>query len=400
MRARGAAKTRACLGIRIAARLLLATLAAAPASVAAAEPDPDQRARPGVVGFGRLDAAVGYTHADSGRSAAFTLDRAEFGVGGVLGRAAGGEAGWVAGVEAVRAMAGLSLYGIDGDSLVARVQSAHAFWAPRAGHGAWTLRLGLVPEVWHEALSADQPLRATGASAEEIAGLIGVADLGASARWTSPSGGAVLRLAATNGEGPRQIERNFGKTVSATATLRLWRVALAGAPGRLRLHLGGRYGAEGPNALRAHRALAALTWTHPTAAAGALYARAWGAGGRAEREASATSVWASASPGLRRLQLLARWDRDAFDRTRGGAHVDRWQAGALVDLLDPTAAAAPRRLRLYLLWRGLRSGALAGPAAGVASAGASDGVVLLVEASAMDAHPAPPDEARALGEGP
>lgn len=360
---------------------------------------PAYAATPDVAAYGRVEAGGSFTAADAGDRAAFFLDRAELGAGGVLGSAGPGQGGWIVGLEAVRAMAGGSLYGVDGDSILTRVLAAHAFWNAEIAGTALMLRVGLLPEVWHEAMGADLQLRGVGATADERGGLLPTADLGATARFTSREGGVVMRLGLTNGEGARQIERNLGKTLTGALALRLFAAEVAGHRGRLRLHLGGRLGSEGPTSLRAHRLMAALALAHPLASAGVLRVEAFGAAGRADRRAATTGAWFAMAPGVRWLQLFGRWDRDGFDQAQSGAHLDRLQAGAFVDLLAPTASAAPRRLRLYLVWRGDRPGSRAGAAAGVASVAASDSVLLLLEASALDGHPAPAADVRATGGG-
>lgn len=266
------------------------------------------------------------------------------------------------GVEALRSAGPGSLVGIDGNSLVLRVDRAFGRAGLPLGPGVLDGALGLLPEPWLAAIDAGRAERGLASPLGESAGLFGTADLGGEVRWRGLHERLALTLQATNGEGRRDVERNDGKNLSAT---------LEGAPASfaafrgvatVRLAVTARDGSLGPGSARDQRLALAASVSEPGLGLGGAWARAAGFQGDGARDADGFALWAAGEPLQRRVGLYARFERL---RTSIGVDDAEWtsvRAGLYANLVAPEGEAqAP--LQLWLGAELLRPGPRAAPVA-------------------------------------
>ena len=289
--------------------------------------------------------AGGWVHeaGDGTAHDAFVLDRAKAGVD--LGA---GPGGFALRAEAIRSAGPESLAGIDGNSLVLRVERAFGHAGADLGPVRLDGRLGLVPEPFVEAVEGAYELRGVAAAGAEGGGFLPTSDLGATVRAAALDGAVALSLYAQNGEGARDVERNDGTNVGALLAVRALRLDLGRGAGALLVLAG--------------------------ASAGVEWIRALGAAGDGDREADGWAAWASGEPLQRHAGVFARVDRVRQALGVDGAHAERVRAGLYANLAP---LEAPEELRVWLAWDRERFGAAAGPAGGALDA---DRVFVLMSA--------------------
>lgn len=150
----------------------------------------------------------------AGLSTVFALSRARFETGVQLDE-------WVIGrvaVDAVRSAPNTGYLGIDGETIVARLQIAEA----RAHLDAIGLDLvaGLVDDAWVAHGNRAFRIRPVAPVLGEEQGWFDRSDLGGGLLWTAPAGWVTAHLTLTNGEGLRFRERNDGKNLAGLVIVR------------------------------------------------------------------------------------------------------------------------------------------------------------------------------------
>lgn len=229
-----------------------------------------------------LAGRAGLTLPDVGLSRAFTLPRAR--LEGDLG--AGDLASARLAVAAVRSAGDEGYIGIDGEAIVPEVQLAEA----RVDVTRWGLAAaaGITDDPWVASADAAWGLRDVAPTFGEDQGWMDSGDLGGWVAWTAPRDVFSLRVDLTSGEGFRYRERNEGKDLAGTVTIR--------PVSALALTAYAREGSRGLGLARDHRAGARVSggWTRLTLGVEGL--AAWGVDGDAERAPLGGSAWATARP--------------------------------------------------------------------------------------------------------
>lgn len=292
-------------------------------------------------GWAVLDVAgrAGLAFPDVGISRTLTLPRAHAEGGLALGDVAAVRVA----VAAVRSGGDAGYIGVDGEALVPEVQIAEA-------RGAWTplglgIGAGLVDDPWVASGDAAWGLRPIAATFGEAAGWMDSSDLGGWLGWSAADRRVTARVDLSTGEGARFRERNEGKDLAATVSVRPAR------DGRAVFTLHGRDGSRGLGLARDHRlGLRAGGVIGPVTGMVEGLA-AWGVDGDALRQ----PLGASASLVARPWGPLLAWVRldlstEALGNPTAGTRT--LLAGAGVEL--PTMQAPP--LRIVLGYTGTRVG--------------------------------------------
>ncbi|MFZ9889357.1 MAG: hypothetical protein ACO3JL_17830 [Myxococcota bacterium] len=333
--------------------------------------------REGVLVFGQLYTGFESDWVEGVAAPRFTLARADLGFGygfsehtGVLLR-----------FETIRSAGPESLYGIDGNSLLARVR--HGFGYARGAFGPVEVeaRLGMVPDVFLDTVLSTFDLRVTGPLAAEQSGLFDTSDLGASVALSAWQGVIDVRLALTNGEGRAMTEQNGGKNTTVAASLRTPRFFLLGEPGQVGVHLVGREGSRGLASVASHRVGGALSFAHPAFHLGGSYVYGFGVEHRSDRQAHVLELWADSVLWPRALGAFARYRRFGTDGFLEDTAVHHWQGGLYVTLFADAQRNVPDRLRLYAGSNLTHHEELAGPLPGSAAAADTVGALVLIEAT-------------------
>lgn len=325
--------------------------------------DPAAEYAPGVCGWALLDLAGrgALVFPDTGISRALTLPRAR-----AEGRLAVGDVavGRVA-VAAVRSGGDAGYIGIDGEALVPEIQLAEA-------RGAWAplgvaMAAGLVEDPWVVGADEAWGLRPLQASFGESMGWMDSSDLGGWLGWTSPRRVIALRVDLASGEGARFRERNEGKNLAGTATLRPVDTATSG----LAFTVYGRDGSRGLGLARDHRFGIRASGHVPLGAAGVEGLATWGVDGDAGRQPLGGSAWLVAHP-WGPLLAYGRVDlaSEALGQADAGTRV--LLLGAGVEL--PSVARPP--LRVVVGYTGTRVGAAVADVAGSTALDNTDAVFL------------------------
>ncbi len=194
-------------------------------------------------GWVALDLAgrAGLALPDVGISRALTLPRAHAEGGLALGEVAVARVA----VAAVRSGGDAGYIGVDGEALVPEVQIAEV-------RGAWTpfglaVGAGLVADPWVASGDAAWGQRPIAATFGEAAGWMDSSDLGGWLGWSAPDRRVTARVDIASGEGARFRERNEGKDLAATVSVRP-----AGEGGAV-FTVYGRDGSRGLGLARDHR---------------------------------------------------------------------------------------------------------------------------------------------------
>jgi len=298
----------------------------------------------------------------------FEVVRSELGIWLWPTEAFGGEVR----IESLRSAGGESVTGIDRDSLVFRLKRGWAFGRHQLGPVRVEGRIGLVPDLWIEALESMFTFRGSGPTLGERSFFYDTSDLGAQVRVVGPEDALSLGVSVTNGEGRNQIEQNDGKNVAAVA---MWRALSWADGGALHILVAGSNGSVGAAAARAHRVSAAVSAAATAYAAGVEVSRAWGVMNESERTAEGIAGWGSAYVNRWRTGVLVRADLLNQDRGIGGDTQTQLTGGLYLDALG---MRADRRARFYVLGRVDRFGDSAAPLPGIPEAADSTSLLLLM----------------------
>ncbi|MCB9761398.1 MAG: hypothetical protein H6739_16265 [Alphaproteobacteria bacterium] len=283
-----------------------------------------------------------------------------------LGLRSGGVASARVAVEAVRSGGQTGYLGVDGESLLPRLQiaEARADWRRFGLAGA----AGLIDDPWVVdgqrtwGLPAVQPTFALSTAWMERA------DLGVWVAWTAPLDLATVSVAGMSGEGYRRRERNDGQDVSAMLTLRPLAPLVDDAE-RLAISAVARSGSLGIEYARNHRVGLRISAEHPYAAGGVELLAGWGLDADADREPGGLSAWARTGRALPAVGW-GRVDVARYDRTDADSAVTTLQVGGGPALMSK--AGGPPRVYLALGYEGTRYGESAAPLAGTSDASATN----------------------------
>lgn len=264
---------------------------------------------------------------------AFEIERAELGLRTEPIAWAGAELR----LESVRSASGGSLLGVDGNSMVVRVKRAQAYVHGELGPVHLEGRVGMIQDIWIEALEGQTSLRGFSPLTAESGDFFDTSDAGGSlVLKTGPQllGGDAFRLALslTNGEGRRDSERNRGKNITAVLSIQPVVAVLAGAPLRVGLHGAFRDGSAGTLSTRNHRQALALTANHERFEVGGEWIRAQGHGGDGTVTASGVGVWAMGQLIPTWLGAVVRYDNVNLDVNIEDAHRRSIQAALFTDV--------------------------------------------------------------------
>ena len=120
-------------------------------------------------------------------------------------------------VDAVRSAPATGYIGVDGESILPRIQVAEV--ATRWPSARLRLTMGVVERPWSAQGNADWGLRPVAPTLIEREGWLEAADLGGTLTWTLPDGMGALWTAFLSGEGYRRRERNEDKSMVLGARL-------------------------------------------------------------------------------------------------------------------------------------------------------------------------------------
>ncbi len=237
--------------------------------------------------YADIDAAgqLGVSRPEVGVSQAFTVPRARFG----LGISDGGVAAGRVVVSTVRSGGESGAIGVDGESLVGRVEVAEArLTAARFGAH---LVAGLIDDFWVTSGDPLWGLRSVAPTLGEDRGWMARSDLGGGAAWTAPRALATAGVTLVSGEGAQYRERNNGKDTAGMLTLRP--LALAGAEYTDWLVVSGLYrdGSRGIDRSRDHRAAVRVSTQAGPVSAGVEAVKAWGVDGDPQYAPAGASGW-------------------------------------------------------------------------------------------------------------
>ena len=157
----------------------------------------------------RIETAGGYAHTHPSASVEHTFVLTRGRVDLQLGLNAFVSTRWA--VDAVRSAPETGYIGVDGESILPRIQVAEvaAHW-PTA---RLNLTMGVVERPWSSLGNTDWGLRAVGATLGEREGWIDPADLGSTLTWRLPQALGTVWTSVLSGEGFKRRERNENKTL-------------------------------------------------------------------------------------------------------------------------------------------------------------------------------------------
>lgn len=313
-------------------------------------------------------------------AAGFVLERAELG-------ADFASLPWVeasVGLEAIRSAGAQSAFGIDGNSLLARLKHAWAGMTPSfqavGTDLAFSWRAGLVQEPWLARLERYLGTRALGPLPSERAGLWDTSDLGVNAGLAVADGLIALDVSLRNGEGKRELELNLDKDVlamlSSTARLQVFDEALEVTAAAMM-----RHGTRGVASTPEERVALGVGAAHPRLSGGTELVWARGDEGDAARDRALAALFMDAHLLERWLGLSVRAELDWADAALPESLAARGALALFTDLgLDGQGAV--RRLRL-LGGVGGTWGQAQAAIAGVPAASHELRAFLLLEASGL-----------------
>ncbi len=304
---------------------------------------------------------------------AWELDRAE-----LQGRwSATPDVGLVVIAEVVRAAGPRGFFGVDGDSLVARLKQGWAFAGRDLGPVVLEARAGLIPDVWIEAIEADYWVRGFAATLSEAGQFFDTSDLGGSLHAGFFEDRLRLAVSLTNGEGRNLREQNRGKNITGLVSYDLWRADTQDH--RLSLYLGARDGSVGAASAPDHRLAAGASYISPVAGGGAEWVVGRGYAGHGSQEPLGFGAWGWVRPWQTFPGAVVRADRLLTDRHIGDSHRTVLQVGLFQDLVPP--ASRGQRMRAYLAYDRSFSGEFAAPLPGVPEAADEQRLSFLFEFS-------------------
>lgn len=279
-------------------------------------------------------------------------------------------------IEAIRSATPESLLGVDGNSLLVRVKHAYGHAQTQLGPIYGELRLGMIPDAWIEALERNYDFRGLSPTLSEGGLFFDTSDLGGGLVLSTRGRGFFskdairLSIAATNGEGRNEIERNRGKNITTALSVQPVVANFLGGDFRVGLHGFYRYGSLGVGAARDDRGGLGFSARHHRFELGAEWIRAAGYLGQSERRASGRGVWLGGSAiegwlgGAFRFDSLDP-DRDLEDVSRRTITI-----AAMTDFGRKPPEDSPffGRVRLYVGAQIVKNDVNAGPIAGTPEA--------------------------------
>ncbi len=354
--------------------IILATLLVAGAAPAESRSDP--------YGHLRIETAGGYAYATPSASLEHTFILTRGRVALQLGLNESVSTRWA--VDAVRSAPETGYIGVDGESILPRVQVAEiaAQWPTMDLH----LTMGVVERPWSALGNADWGLRAVNPTLGEREGWIDPADLGATLTLALPNHWGTVWTSLLSGEGFRRRERNEDKTLVLGAWLAPLAILGAGPPGGLNLGVLIQRGRFGVSKGRNHRIAFRLSGGVEAARAGLEYTLAEGLNGDAVPEPTGLSAWLRAMP-YGPLLTYAR-----FDLVQEIPQVDDSQRMAIDAGLGLRLHGSAVNGHAYLLlgYRHQRAGKQAILVAGALGADRVDTVLIQLTVDARQAWGAPP----------
>ncbi len=263
--------------------------------------------------------------------------------------------------DAVRSGGGTGYLGIDGESVVPRLQVAEArVDFTRYGIAA---AVGMVDDLWVVSSQSAWRLRPVAPVLAEANQWLARSDIGGWVSWTAPRDGLSASVALTTGEGLAVRERNNGTDVAGMLVFRP--LAWAGLrPELLELGVYAREGSRGLERARDHRVAARLSTSHRWFGAGVEGVFGWGLDADAERLPAGGSAWVRTGWDVPAVGW-ARLDWTWADRGVAESGALQWRVGA-GPVLPWTGPVRP--LWVLVGYEGQRSGADAVAVAGAAAA--------------------------------
>lgn len=260
-----------------------------------------------------------------------------------LGLSRGGVGGRLV-TNAVRAGGETGYVGIDGESVVVRVQVAEArYVAPGIG---LAVMAGMVDDPWVVPGNDAWQLRAQGPMLAEAQGWLEPADLGGTLAWTSPGDWLSFSATLSGGEGYRRRERNGGQDLAGALTLR----PLSGLDGEsdLSVLIYARDGSRGLGAARDHRLGARAAGAVGPVMGGVEAMKAWGLDADASRQPRGGSAFVQGAF-LGHGLAFGRFDGVDEQADLDADHLQRALVGlAFAPVLGEGSAPPPARLSLAL----------------------------------------------------
>lgn len=287
-------------------------------------------------------------------------------------------------LDAARSSSPESLFGLQGNSLVAIVRRAYGELSFGAGPGRLTLRLGLVNDPIISTIETSIDLRVIANSLADTGSFIARSDLGLTTTWSSVSDDLSIGLGVFNGEGARDVERDDAKDLVVFARADILKFDLLDDQARLRVMVSGRVGTRGVGSVEQDRLSALLALVHPRVHLGLEGHIAFGYGARSDVDAHGLAATVRLSP-LDWLAVGGRVDWLDLHAELAESEVLNADLGILLFPARILAEAVPdladlaETARLWLGWRHVSTGARASPVPGLAESGRSNALVLSLE---------------------
>ncbi len=286
-------------------------------------------------------------------------------------------------IEVLRSAQPQSLFGIDGDAYIVRLQQAWgfgrvAFWKDRIELEA---RFGFLFDNWIELAQEGYQLRDVSLLISQGGDFFAPTDLGFSAGIKFWHGLVEARVSFTNGEGTNRAEQNAGKNTTITATVRplvLLNTRLLGYKPELSLHFVYRDGSLGTGLAANHRLGGALNFTLGPYNVGLEYVNANGWRGDGALQADGLGAWLSAAFYKHYVGLSARYDRLNTNLNVDDAVRQRITVGLYTDAFQGFLWRGFQRFRLYALYQYEDQGQNSGPLPGFPEAGTAHRVLLIL----------------------
>ncbi|MCB9642623.1 MAG: hypothetical protein H6728_06065 [Myxococcales bacterium] len=285
--------------------------------------------------------------------------------------------------EILRSAQPQSLFGIDGDSYILRLQRAWGYARYYLWIGWLEGRFGLIPDPWIDAVRPHYRMRGLRALLSESGDFFEQSDLGASVHFRALRGAIQVGFSLTNGEGLNRAEQNNGKNSTVVLSilplrflknpLKLW-----GDNAEISIHAAYRDGSIGTGSARNHRIATAATFTSRHLDIGLEYIYAMGWSNLADRVADGLGVWARGSFGTRWIGAFVRYDRQNTNVEIEEAIRQRVSVGLYSDFLDAQMFQGNQRFRLYLAYQYETQGKNAMPLPGVPQVAEAHRVMVLL----------------------
>jgi len=279
--------------------------------------------------------------------------------------------------EVLRSAQPQSLFGIDGDAYIIRLQRAWGYGNIELGPTRWELRFGLIRDPWLDLMEQGYDIRDVSRLLSQGGNFFAPSDLGVSFIGMLWDGFVEIRATWTNGEGTNRSEQNPGKNMTLTLSLRPLRMQLLGEPAELAIHGVYRDGSQGTSYAKSHRLGGGLTFRTPHYNAGVEFVSADGWQNDGSLKSNGLGVWLSAILYAPWLGLTARLDRLNSNTEVEGATIQRLSVGLFSNLLPGSLWKAGYRFRLYALYQNESAGKNAGPFPGFPQASQAHRIVAI-----------------------